>query len=193
MSDIYRKFYPVVAVLISIRTVALCTALVWLFFLSPVNASDPTPKTSSATIESITDGDTLVIRIGSKRERIRLIGIDTPESHPNRRAQAQSERSHQDMKTIVSLGLRASDFTRSLLPPGSHVRIEYDVEARDRYGRLLGYVWLGDGRMANETIIRSGYAYPLTVPPNIRYRQRFHEAFSEARGARRGLWSNPVR
>ena len=173
----------------SIRAISLLSVLAWLLFSSPVTALDPKLKTIQATIISVTDGDTVVVKIGTKKERVRLIGIDTPESHPNRRAYKQSAQSRQDVKTIVAMGLRASDFTQSLLPPGTAVSLEYDVEPRDRYGRALAYLWLTDGRMVNDIIIRSGYAYPLTVPPNVRYRDRFSEAFSEGRRAQRGLWS----
>jgi micrococcal nuclease len=90
---------------------------------------------------------------------------------------------------ILEQGRAAAQFAQKLLPRGSAVRIEYDSERRDHYGRLLAYLWLPDGDMANETIIRSGYAYPLTIPPNVRYRDRFIKYFNEARSSKRGLWA----
>jgi len=108
-----------------------------------------------ATVISVSDGDTVVLSVNSKRERVRLIGIDTPESHDNRRARKQSERTHQDIQMILEQGRAAAQFAQKLLPRGSAVRIEYDSERRDHYGRLLAYLWLTDGDMANETIIRS--------------------------------------
>jgi micrococcal nuclease len=130
-----------------------------------------------------------VLQIGRHRERVRLIGIDTPESHPNKRANKQAARNHQDIQSIIEQGKRAAQFTKSLLPSGTSVNIEYDVERRDHYGRLLGYLWLSNGEMLNEAIIRGGYAYPLTIPPNVRYQERFLKAFHDARNAKRGLWA----
>lgn len=138
---------------------------------------------------SVSDGDTVVLQIGRHRERVRLIGIDTPESHPNKRANKQAARNHQDIQSIIEQGKRAAQFTKSLLPSGTSVNIEYDVERRDHYGRLLGYLWLSNGEMLNEAIIRGGYAYPLTIPPNVRYQERFLKAFHDARNAKRGLWA----
>jgi len=142
-----------------------------------------------AKVISVSDGDTVVLHIGRNKERVRLIGIDTPESHDNRRARKQSERNHQDISSILEQGRTAARFTQKLLPQGMTVKVEYDTERRDHYGRLLAYLWLPNGEMVNETIIRSGYAYPLTIPPNVRYRDRFLKAFSEARSSKRGLWA----
>jgi len=70
-----------------------------------------------------------------------------------------------DLKTIILMGEEATKFVRSLVRPGDQVRIEFDVEKKDRYGRLLGYVYLSDGRMINEEIVKAGYASILTHPP----------------------------
>ena len=142
-----------------------------------------------ATIRSVSDGDTVVVQIAQRQERVRLIGIDTPESHPNRRAKKIAERSHQDLLSIIEQGKAAAEFTRKLLPKGTSIRLEYDTEKRDLYGRLLAYLWLASGEMVNETIISSGYAYPLTVPPNVRYQKRFLESFQSAKRHKRGLWA----
>ncbi len=75
----------------------------------------------------------------------------------------------------------------SVIRPGDRIQIELDEE-RDRYGRLLGCVWLQDDRMLNEEIVRAGYAGLMTYPPNVRYRDRFEQSYKEAREARRGLW-----
>jgi micrococcal nuclease len=142
-----------------------------------------------ATVLSVSDGDTVVLQIASNRERVRLIGIDTPESHSNPRAKKQAARNHQDVLSIIEQGKAAALYTRNLLPRGTSVRIEHDVEKRDHYGRVLAYLWLPSGEMVNEKIITSGYAYPLTIAPNVRYQERFLKAFHEARNAKRGLWA----
>jgi micrococcal nuclease len=137
----------------------------------------------------VTDGDTVVLQIGSEREKVRLIGIDTPESKHNPRTKKQSAQNHLSEDTVVRLGKLAAEHTQTLLPIGTSVRVEYDLGKRDRYGRLLAYLWLADGTMVNEEIIRSGYAYPLTIPPNVKYADRFAAGFRESREKGRGLWS----
>lgn len=168
--------------------VATLVALV-IGLLTALESSSVPPTKDEARVLSVTDGDTIVVELGRSKERVRLIGIDTPESKMNRRTATQAARERLDARTIVALGLQASAHTKSLLPLGSVVRLEFDAERRDRYQRLLAYVWLPNGTMANEEIIRSGYAYPLTIPPNVKYQDRFARAFREARERNRGLWA----
>lgn len=149
----------------------------------------PTNQPTNGTVLHVIDGDTIVARIDSTVEHVRLIGIDTPESRPNRRSELQAERTHTDQKKILSMGHAATTHAQKLLPRGSAIKLEFDLDRRDRYQRLLAYVWRADGTMANEEIIRAGYAYLLTVPPNVRYRERFALAFSDAQAKRRGLWA----
>jgi micrococcal nuclease len=84
-------------------------------------------------------------------------------------------------------GQRATRYVKSVLKPLEPVTIEMDVQDRDRYGRLLGYIWLQDGRMLNEEIVRAGYAGLMTIPPNVKHHQRLQDSQREALGARRGL------
>ena len=91
------------------------------------------------------------------------------------------------------MGQRATRYVKSILRPGDHVQIEMDVGERDRYGRLLGYVWLANGKMLNEEMVKGGYASLMTYPPNVKYRDRFEKAYREAREARRGLWIDTPR
>ena len=136
-------------------------------------------------VERVVDGDTLLLTNG---EKVRLIGIDAPESKPNPRAEKQVAMEGKDLKNIILMGEEATKFVRSLIKPGDEVRIEFDVEKRDRYGRLLGYIYLLDGRMINEEIVKAGYASLLTHPPNVKYQNRFLRAYKEARENKRGLW-----
>jgi micrococcal nuclease len=140
-------------------------------------------------VVKVIDGDTVVVEMGFRREHVRLIGIDTPESKPNRHAEKQARDRNLDQKTILQMGNQAANHARALLPKKSTVHLEFDVGKRDQYGRLLAYVWLHNGMMANEEIVRAGYAYLLTIPPNVKYRQRLAAAFSEARTGKRGLWA----
>jgi len=129
---------------------------------------------TGVTAVSVTDGDTVRISPEVESEsRVRLIGVDTPETSTDRGPEPYGE--------------EARDFTRRSLE-GQDVTLELDVERKDDYGRLLAYVYLTDGTMFNETLLREGYAQVATFPLNTRYVDRFEEAQEEAREARRGLW-----
>jgi micrococcal nuclease len=141
-------------------------------------------------VVSVTDGDTVVLLMSSKRERVRLIGIDTPESKRNSRSRKQADQNRIVIDQVVHLGKLAAEHTQKLLPVGTSVRVEFDLQPRDRYGRLLAYLWLPNGTMVNEEIIRAGYAYPLTIPPNVKYEGRFLAGFRESREKQLGLWGH---
>ena len=141
-----------------------------------------------AEVVTIIDGDTIRAMYEGRRESVRLIGIDAPESKKNSKARRDSARTSRDLGAITAQGRLARDYVRSLVTKGDEVTIELDVEKRDHYGRLLGYVYRPDGRMLNDLIIRSGYASPLTIAPNVRYRDRFLESYKYARENRLGLW-----
>jgi len=129
----------------------------------------------------VVDGDTLKIEFQGKQESIRLIGIDCPESRINPKAKRDAERSGEDIEKIIEMGKRATAFTKSLVKKGDRVRIEFDVQQRDGHGRLLGYVYLPDAKMLNEEIVRAGYASMMTIPPNVKYQEKFLKAYREAR------------
>jgi micrococcal nuclease len=161
---------------------ALCT-------LAPIKLyAAPERARFEATVVNVIDGDTVVVKVNQRNEHLRLIGIDTPESRPNKRADKQAERRNLDRTAILKLGNQASNYARGLLPKRSTVFIEFDVERRDHYGRLLGYMWLPDGKMFNEEILKAGFAYLLTVPPNVRYSNKLSDALREGRSKKRGLW-----
>lgn len=135
------------------------------------------------TVTKVVDGDTVVLNNG---ERVRLIGVDTPECRRGRKLHADAERLGQDAETIIALGKRSSKFTREMVM-SKGVRLVYDRQKRDRYGRTLAYLFLMDGTFVNEEIIRQGYGVAYTRFP-FRYRSRFLAAEKEARDAGRGLW-----
>jgi micrococcal nuclease len=143
---------------------------------------------STAKVLYVTDGDTLKVMYKGKKQSIRLIGIDAPESRKNSKAFRDSARGSRDINAIISQGRTAKKYVKSLVKKGDTVRIVFDIEKKDRYRRLLGYVYLSDGRMLNDVIIRNGYAGPLTIPPNVRYRSRFLKSYKYARNHRLGLW-----
>lgn len=132
------------------------------------------PKTP--TVVRVVDGDTLVIRIGGIDERVRLIGVDTPETKDPR-------------KPVQCFGKEAASFTASLLPEGTAVRLERDVEERDRYNRILAYVHrASDDLFVNRELIAQGYAVPLTITPNVTFADEFATLAAVARDAGIGLW-----
>ncbi|SHK39604.1 thermonuclease family protein [Thermocrinis minervae] len=139
-----------------------------------------------AVVHHVTDGDTIVVIIDGKKERVRLIGIDAPESSINPRIEKQ--RSLGDVQTILKMGQEAKEYVQSLVKPGDKVYLEFDVQQRDKYGRLLAYVYLKDGRMLNKEIICNGYAMPLTIPPNVKYADEFRRCYIQAREKGLGLW-----
>jgi len=153
------------------------------------------PDTSSmlkAVISRVIDGDTYLVTLlteGKQDVRVRLIGVDTPESSPNEKAIRDAKRSGRDVSTIVALGKKATKFVKGVIHTGDTVYLELDVQHTDRYGRLLAYVWLRDGRMLNELLVREGYAQVATFPPNVKYQDRFVEAQRYAREQGRGLWA----
>lgn len=144
----------------------------------------------SAVVTHVVDGDTIDVRIGGREERVRLIGIDTPETK-------------RPETPVECFGPEASAFTESLLPVGTHVLIERDVVGRDDYGRLLGYVYLladppaagtpardrNTGLFVNHEIIRRGYATPLSIEPNTTFARTFAAAARRAEADDIGLWA----
>jgi micrococcal nuclease len=88
------------------------------------------------------------------------------------------------------MGKKATRYVKGLVKPGDLITIELDVQERDRYGRILGYVYLSNGKMLNEEIVKAGYAMIMTIPPNVKYKDRFLKAYQEARESKRGLWED---
>ena len=134
------------------------------------------PVQANAKVDRIVDGDTLVAIVGGQRERVRLIGINTPESvDPDR--------------PVMCFGKEASHHLEELVPPGTQIRIERDVEPRDKYGRVLGYVYrASDGLFVNLAQVTDGFANQYTFPPNVAHTSEFKTAASQARSQGRGLW-----
>jgi len=136
-------------------------------------------------VKRVVDGDTLVLENG---ERVRLIGIDTPELHESNKLQRDAARSKQDVNTIKEMGQAAYEFTKKLVE-GKKVSLEFDVEKYDRYDRLLAYVYLNkDNTFVNAEIVKQGYASLMTYPPNVKYVDLFTKLYREARQNQRGLW-----
>lgn len=126
-------------------------------------------------VSRVIDGDTIELSSG---ERVRYIGIDTPELRQrNGSAWVYDPRPYAE---------EAKEFNRNLVE-GRSVRLEFDVQKRDKFGRLLAYVYLGD-KMVNIELLKEGYAMIYTYPPNVKYVEEFLKAQLDARENERGLW-----
>ncbi len=157
--------------------------------LSGMPAKEASQDKIPCRVIKVYDGDTFQCKLeNGERIKVRLIGIDTPESRRNRKALRDAQRSGVTVEEIIRLGKKASAFTKRLIPPGTVVYLETDVQLHDRYGRLLAYVYLPDGRMLNEVLIQEGYATVYTVPPNVKYAERFVELQKKAIEGKKGLW-----
>jgi len=133
-------------------------------------------RSDSARVVRVVDGDTVVVRTGGRDERVRYIGVDTPESvKPG---------------TPVQCFAKAASAANKRLVEGQEVRLVADAEARDRYGRTLAYVYRSsDGLFVNAELVRRGYAKPLTIPPNVAHAVELRRLAATARREGRGLWS----
>jgi micrococcal nuclease len=148
-----------------IRTVSAISGL--LVFTALILAAGPALADPARLLAAI-DGDSLRIELGGKVEEVRLIGIDAPEGRQRFGAQARNH--------VLRLCI------------DRELRLEYDAERRDRYGRLLAYVYAGEV-MVNESMIRAGLALPLPVRPNTAHAKGFRRAEAEAHAASRGFWA----
>lgn len=145
--------------------------------LAVVALPDGSGRGSPARVAHVVDGDTVDLEFaGGRRERVRLLGIDTPETvKPD--------------APVECFGPEASDRTKALLPSGAAVLVQRDEEARDRYGRLLAYVWRrADGLFVNRSLVFDGYARTLSIAPNDAHRADLSDAASTASNAGAGLW-----
>lgn len=143
-----------------------------------VGTDDELQWAPNATVERVVDGDTIDVLIGGRRETVRLIGIDTPESvAPTRPVQC--------------FGKEASRHLEAMLPAGTEITLVRDVEARDVYQRLLGYVVRSDDSLfVNLELVAAGYAAVLNYPPNDHYADVLSRAEADAVAADRGLWGH---
>lgn len=134
---------------------------------------EPTGPGRRVVVTRVVDGDTAVVDLDGSEVRVRFIGIDTPESvAPD--------------QPVECFGPQASSYTTDRLE-GEMVRLEFDVERLDQYGRTLAYVWIGS-ELFNETLVAGGYALVTTYPPDVKYVDRFVAAQRSAREAGLGLW-----
>lgn len=128
----------------------------------------PDMRYGACVVVRVIDGDTIDCASG---ERLRLLLIDAPEME-------QTPHGEQARAALLALA-----------PVGTTTNIELDVQEQDRYGRILGYLYLSDGRMVNEELARLGYAVASAYPPNVKHLDRIRSAVTAARQSERGLWA----
>ena len=127
----------------------------------------PVRATSPCRVTKVTDGDSIVC---AEAGRVRLLGIDAPELSQK------------------PFGNQSRGALAAMIPPGSRVALEQDVQARDRNDRLLAYVWR-DGRLVNWEMVRAGWVVTLTYSPNVQYVDQLRKAVKEAEKEELGLWA----
>ena len=135
-----------------------------------------TPAPGFYKVVKVSDGDTITVDMNGKQESVRMIGVDTPETHkPN--------------TPVQCYGQEASDYTHNILGSGATVRLEADPtnDNRDRYDRLLRYVYLPDGTLYQKTLVQQGYGFAYTSFP-FQKKDEFIQAQSAAQAAKLGLW-----
>lgn len=156
---------------------AAVAAIVFVVLEGVTKHAEQLPSTTVARVTRVVDGDTVKVQLNNRQETVRYIGIDTPESvKPGTPVQCFAK--------------QASDFNERLVG-GRRVRLVFGRQRRDRYGRLLAYVYLANDskELVNADLVKRGLGRTLAIPPNTKFARRFAALQSEAQGAGRGLWS----
>ena len=148
--------------------------LALILILLPASVASQGDSTTVQVVRVI-DGDTIqVCCVFGDRVKVSYIGVDTPETH-------------HPMRGVEPYGKEAAEANRKLVEDKT-VILKFDVEQRDRYGRLLAYIYLEDGTFVNAWLVEHGYAMVMTVPPNVKHQGLFLRLQREAREAKQGLW-----
>jgi micrococcal nuclease len=135
-----------------------------------------TPRSVLVTVEKVVDGDTVLARgLPNGTELVRLIGVDAPETGKGRTVRE-------------CFGVEAARWLTEQVPRDSRLRLAFDVGQRDRFGRILAYAYRPDGTFLNATLVSSGYAQVMTIPPNVAHADELRALERTARREGRGLW-----
>lgn len=161
------------------RNKIICLILSVIFALICYSCDMTAPaQPSGYEVIRIVDGDTIIVDIEGVKTKVRMIGIDTPES------------AHKDKSLNCEFGKAASEYTKSLLG-GEYIKLEYDEQRTDVYDRTLAYVYL-DGEMVNQILVLNGYAVAKNYPPNAKYGELLRSAQVLAEEQKVGMWSDSV-
>jgi len=139
------------------------------------------PTLTECELLKVVDGDTLTVLFNGEKAKVRLIGIDTPESV------------HSDAGKNTEIGNIASDYTKALLSDTKYVYLEFDEDMYDTFDRLLAYVYIDEAvtsarQSLNYHLANEGYAKNKEYPPNVKYAALFKDAFEDAKEKSKGLW-----
>lgn len=169
-------------------TTRLALALALLLSLAGAPAA-PAGETW-APVLYVNDGDTITVGLNGRKELVRLLGVDTPETGHSRKLERAARQAGRSPGQEARLGGLARDYLAGLLPRGQRVRLQGDpgAGARDRHGRLLAYAYLEDGRMVNALLLQEGQARAYGRC-QCAWQGRFQELEAQARRERRGLWA----
>jgi len=171
---------------ITLVVIALFAYFAWIYIIPKLSEHEQKQK-ETAFVQRVVDGDTFVLESG---EKVRMLGIDTPEKHESSKLDKDAERSGSDKKTIQRLGELSSEYTKKLIEKKNVVLVpEPNHEDKDKYGRLLRYIYLEDGTFVNKKIVEDGYAnayrrYELSKLDEL------IKAEKDARENKRGLWGD---
>lgn len=174
----------------SVFTIAVLGLLVyfgWKYIIPKLDQKDSKDK-KAYLVKKIYDGDTFEVEINGKSEKVRMLGIDTPEKWDSDKFERDLERTGKDKETIKKLGTLSSEFTARLIG-GKKVILQADIKSddKDKYGRLLRYVYLEDGTFVNLKIVEEGYANAYRKF-NVSKQNDFIDAENKAREKKKGLW-----
>ena len=169
----------------TLAVIALFAYFAWVYIIPKLSEHEQKQGKETRVVHKVVDGDTFILENG---EKVRMLGIDTPEKYESSKLDRDSERSGSDKKTIQKLGELASQYTKKLIE-GKRVMLvpEPNHEDKDKYGRLLRYVYLEDGTFINKKIVEDGYASAYRRL-GLSKQDEFIKAEKEARENRRGLW-----
>jgi micrococcal nuclease len=162
-----------------IELVALVLSLAWPAACAPAESRAARPSARpdrTVTVKKVIDGDTLLVTGLPGTVLVRLLGINAPETGKGRTVRE-------------CFGAESARWLEEFTPPGTSLRVVFDVGERDRFGRLLAYAYRADGTFVNAELVANGYAQTMTIPPNVRHEKLLREAQRRARRQERGLWS----
>jgi len=164
----------------------------FLFLVLLLLAASPLPAREKARVLKIIDGDTFIVLLHGKREKVRLLGIDTPEKYWNPKLRKQAIKCGVREGRISRLGIRATRYAKELIHKGDEIYL--DIRGRGHYGRILAFVYLKDGTCYNEKIVADGYACVYKYRGRKSRQLSWEEFFklikllNEAKAHKRGLW-----
>ena len=177
--------YQLGAILFWLTVVVMCALAL------PAADSAAQQSERAYRVLSIEDGDTLSVGLEDLVQRIQLLGIDAPEDIPNPKLEQDRKRTGLNQDVLIAMGQSATRHLNSIIAPGQTVRLEGDLQKRDRYGRIPAVVYDRQGRSLNEAMVEAGYAIVLDgdpLPAQLRTRLIRHEEAAIANG--RGLWGS---